>query len=376
MKYKVTCLTPTLVSGGEKLAPIDYMVWKDQVNVLDQSRIFRLLAKGPRLEGYLRQLKTATRLDFASWGGFAQNYAGRRVPFENAAYSEYWNKAPVESLSIPTFAEDTRGSYLPGAAIKGALRTGLMIAGMRDNSVPELAARYGGTERPPRRAAEAIEEQSVGSRTRYFGAGDSTPVPSSVFKIYLVRTSTLQTKGAGFQLAWKQSPRGAVQRAEESTPAFVEMAVPGTSFDGAWNEHAFLDDPEVRRVLRWRDPVTREGIFRAANHYAARQLDAHAHYAEITGLANLTTQIGLLRDSLAKAEANGTCLLSVGWGAGFLGKSALLDTATADAKKILQAQNTYSRAIASGLPFPKTRRIVFLNNQPGTLPGWVELQAG
>ena len=58
------------------------MVWKDHVNVLDQWRIFRLLAKGPRLEGYLSQLKKAEKLDFASWGGFAQNYAGRRIPFE------------------------------------------------------------------------------------------------------------------------------------------------------------------------------------------------------------------------------------------------------------------------------------------------------
>ncbi len=109
MKYTVTCLTPTLVGDGHKLSPIDYMVWKDQVNVLDQTRIFRLLAKGPRLEGYLTQLKRATKLDFASWGGFAQNFAGRRIPFENAAYSAYWNRAPAESLSIPTFAEGRFG---------------------------------------------------------------------------------------------------------------------------------------------------------------------------------------------------------------------------------------------------------------------------
>jgi len=29
--------------------------------------------------------------------------------------------------------------------------------------------------------------------------------------------------------------------------------------------------------------------------------------------------------------------------------------------------------LAGNLPFPKTRRIVFLNNRPATLPGWVEL---
>ena len=50
MRYKVTALTPLLVGDGNELSPIDYMVWKDQVNVLDQTRIFKLLARGPRLE--------------------------------------------------------------------------------------------------------------------------------------------------------------------------------------------------------------------------------------------------------------------------------------------------------------------------------------
>jgi hypothetical protein len=80
MRYRLKCLTPLLVGDGRKLSPIDYMVWKDHVDVLDQWRIFRLLAKGPRLEGYLSQLKRADKLDFASWGGFAQNFAGRRIP--------------------------------------------------------------------------------------------------------------------------------------------------------------------------------------------------------------------------------------------------------------------------------------------------------
>jgi len=76
MKYKLTALTPLLVGDGRELSPVDYMVWKDQVNVLDQWRIFRLLAKGPRLDSYLTQLKNAEKLDFATWGGFAQNFAG------------------------------------------------------------------------------------------------------------------------------------------------------------------------------------------------------------------------------------------------------------------------------------------------------------
>ena len=51
MRYRLSCLTPLLVGDGRRLSPIDYMVWKDQVNVLDQRRIFRLLSKCPVCAG-------------------------------------------------------------------------------------------------------------------------------------------------------------------------------------------------------------------------------------------------------------------------------------------------------------------------------------
>ncbi|MCU1257575.1 MAG: CRISPR-associated protein Csm5 family [Bryobacterales bacterium] len=374
MKYTVTCLTPTLVGDGHKLSPIDYMVWKDQVNVLDQTRIFRLLSKGPRLEGYLTQLKRATKLDFASWGGFAQNFAGRRIPFESAAYSEYWNRAQIESLSIPTFAEGALGPYLPATSIKGALRTGMLSGAIKDNTVAELVQRFQG-DRPPRHPGEVLEDQLIGTRTRYFAASDSRPAPVSAFKIYLLRTSTLQQQAPGsYKLGWKQSPRGAVdgKRPEDSTPAFAEMASPGSAFEGTWNEKHFFDMPEVRRILRWSQPVTRENVFAAANQYAAKQLDIHKSYAEWTGLPLLLKQVERLQSKLAQARENGTCVLSIGWGGGFPSKS-VLDPATPEARKILEKQPLYQRAIQSGLPFPKTRRIVFLDNQPASLPGWVEL---
>src|SRR5215469_15947728 len=289
MKYKITCLTPTLIGDGQRLAPIDYMVWKDHVNVLDQRRIFRLLAKGPRLDGYLAQLKKADKLDFASWGGFAQNFAGRRIPFENGAYAAYWNRATGDSLHIPTFASGASGPYLPATALKGALRTGMLFANWREGMLQEVLGRVQG-ERVPRRPAEIVEDRALGSaganRMRYVSAGDSGTVAPSIFKIYLLRTSTLQPKGPQFALGWKQSPRGAVDggRPEESTPAFAEMAVPGSTFEGDWNEKTFFLEPEVRRMVRWPEAYKREKVFEAANVYAAGLLALQRHYAGLAGL--------------------------------------------------------------------------------------------
>jgi CRISPR-associated protein Csm5 len=378
MRYRVTCLTPLLVGDGRKLAPIDYMVWKDHVNVLDQWRIFRLLAKGPRLEGYLAQLKKADKLDFASWGGFAQNFAGRRIPFENAAYSAYWNRAVGESLHIPTFASGASGPYLPGTALKGALRTGMLFAHWRDGMLQEVLQRVKG-ERVPRRPAEIVEDHALGSsgasRMRYVSAGDSATVPTAQFKVYLLRTSTLQPRGAQYALGWKQSPRGAVDgaRPEESTAAFAEMAPPGSTFEGDWSEKSFLLEPEVRRQVRWPESLNRGKVFEAANVYAAGLLALQRQYAAMAGLGLLDKSLEELEQRLAQAREKGACLLALGWGGGLLAKSSWLDTTNPEYRQILQQFALYNRALASNLPFPKTRRIVFLNNKPATLPGWVEL---
>ncbi len=378
MRYRLTCLTPLLVGDGRKLSPIDYMVWKDHVNVLDQWRIFRLLAKGPRLEGYLTQLKKADKLDFASWGGFAQNFAGRRVPFESTAYSAYWNRASGDSLHIPTFASGASGPYLPATAIKGGLRTGMVFANWRDGMLQEVAARAKG-DRPPRRPAESIEDQALGSagasRMRFAGAGDSAVVATQEFKIYLLRTSTLLPRGAGFALGWKTSPRGAVDggRPDESTPWFAEMANPGAVFEGDWNEKTALLQPEIRRTIRWPESLSRARIFESANVYAAGLIALQRQYASWAGLGLLDRSMEELEQRLAAARDGGSCLLCLGWGGGLTAKSAWLDANNPDYRQILQQYSLYNRALASNLPFPKTRRIVFLNNRPATLPGWVEL---
>ncbi len=379
MRYRLTCLTPLLVGDGRKLSPIDYMVWKDQVNVLDQWRIFRLLAKGPRLDGYLSQLKRADKLDFASWGGFAQNFADRRIPFESPAYSAYWNRAAGESLHIPTFAAGASGPYLPGAAIKGALRTGMVFANWKSGMLNELSARVQG-ERVPRRLAEASEEQALGnagiSRMRLISVADSAPVNNAQFKIYLLRVSTLQPRGSSYALAWKQSPRGAVEgaRPEDSTPVFAEMAPPGSVFEGAWQEKTFFTQPDIRRVVRWQESFDRSRVFEAANDYAARLLALHKQYAVWTGLDILGRQIDELEKRLADARQADQCLLSIGWGGGLLSKSAWLDTSDPTYRQILQQVSLYGKALGSNLPFPKTRRILFMNNKPATLPGWALLE--
>jgi len=380
MTYRLTCLTPTLVGDGQRLSPIDYMVWKDHVNVLDQWRIFRLLAKGPRLEGYLSQLKKAEKLDFASWGGFAQNYAGRRIPFEHPSSAQYWERTHAENLFIPTFATGPSGPYLPGTAIKGAFRTGVVYGRITERLVSDLASRAEAEGRLPRRPAISVEEAALGSSDadplRVISAYDSKTIPASAFRIFLLRTSTLESRAAGrYDLAWKQIPRGSVKRAEDSTPIFAEMAVPGTVFEGEWRQNAFLSGAEIGRALHRRAPINPGALFEMVNACTEHLLRIQKQYAEWTGLALLKSTVEQLETRLAQVrEARRGCVLPLGWGAGFLSKVAILNTQDENYRGILKQVGLYARAIQSGLPFPKTRRIVFLGNQPASLPGFVHLE--
>jgi len=377
MNYKLTALTPLLVGDGRELSPIDYMVWKDQVNVLDQNRIFKLLSRGPRLDGYLAQLRKATKLDFASWGGFAQNFSQRRVPFETAEAASLWNSAAPESLFIPTFAANYRGAYLPGSALKGALRGGLVFSRWSANVIERAAAAMEG-DRLPRRVGESSETSAHASQMRVFGAADSDPVPVTSFKIYLSRTASLDLRQPDKpQLVWKVAGRGSVaaQRANEATPVFAEMAIPGTAFSGKCEEHVFLKQPDLARSLGWRAAPDIETIIAAANKYAASQLDLHAQYAQATGLTVLQQTVDHLRAELETAQATpNSCLLCLGWGGGFLSKVSFHDTETDAYRKILRAIPSIGKAIRDKILFPKTRRVVFIEGKPAALPGWAVLQ--
>jgi CRISPR-associated protein Csm5 len=366
MNYRVTILTPTLVGSGDRLSPVDYMVWKDHVNVLDQYRIFKLLSKGPRLDGYLNQLHKAEKLDFASWGGFAQNYAGRRIPLESALLTPVWERARAEHCHIPEFTAGPQGRYLPATAIKGALRTALLHS-LWKNKLDDRHERFSkilAGDRIPRRLAADSEEQTLGAggndRMRKFAVSDSAPLPDSAFKVYLLRTAALTAspKGGGFDLGWKGMGRALDdRRREESTPYFAEMATPGSAFTGKWNGEGFPD------------------LLAAANAWSGQLLDIQRGFAERAKLAALTSTLGQLREHLDAARASrSACLLTLGWGGGLLSKSATLDTESEAARKVFRALPYYSRAIQTGLPFPKTRKVLFAGGHPVALPGWALLQ--
>lgn len=361
MRYRLTILTPTIAGDGQRLAPIDYMVWKDHVNVLDQNKIFRLLAKGPRLDGYLMQIKKAERLDFTQWGGYAQNYALRRVAFESPACTPAWNEARIEDLFMPTFARNAQGSYLPGSVIKGAVRA--LVVQMRTTAamVADVA------EKMPRRPGLAVEERAVGGgratdRLRVLSFSDSSNLPADRFKIYQLRVASPVRRGNDVVFTWKQGSK------------FAEMAAPGATFEGTFDPNTFLTQSEIAAGFRWGSESV-ESLMETANQGSIRLLEAQANYLR---RLNLTKVVEETRRALDRAQSlAGTgrgCVLQLGWATGMPAKSATADPGAGAHRAILENTGFYGSALKSGLPFPKSRKIVFANGQAASLPGMVLLE--
>jgi hypothetical protein len=131
----------------------------------------------------------------------------------------------------------------------------------------------------------------------------------------------------------------------------------------------------VREHLRKRDQSAPERVFKAANEHAAELLAAQRRYAEAAGLPRLRSGLDVLTSRLEEVRQRpGLCLLNLGWAGGFLGKAAFLDTGNDDYRRILRRIPLYERAIRTGIPFPKTRKIVWEGGQPSTLPGWALLE--
>lgn len=347
MKYRLTCLTPTLVGDGDALAPIDYMVWKDQVNILNQTKIFQLLARGPRLEEYLTQIKRAEKLDFDSWGGFAQSYAERRIPFEHPTAAKNWDSFRAEQLFIPTFASRERRAYLPASALRGVLRTAMLASRMNAGALQNLG------DRP---SARGLEKQFLGSPSndalRGLAISDSGPVNGQT-AIYQVKAATIEQRGPG-QMApgWKPQQVN-----------FAEMAAPGATFEGAWTE----------TVSRGPRSASVKTILQSAKEFSRAVLGAHLLYAKACRLAKLEESLVALEARLA-ALGPDACLVPLGWGTGYLAKTAWPHPEDAGLRKVLGELPYYARAIRSGLPFPKTRRVVMMAGQAATLPGWAEIE--
>lgn len=325
-RFRLTVITPALAGSGEELTPIDYMVWQNEVRVLDQEKIFRLLARNPRLEGYLDQLRKSERLDWAQWGGYAQSYSSERIPFASAGLAATWEKSRNDDLYIPRFTRSAGRGVIHGSALKGAIRTAWLL-GILDEAK---------TEALWKEQAKAPRLDHVLGRPS-FSVGDAR-AGADPFRIFQSRVLVLRGKEKPSE--WKPGQQ------------FVEMARPGATFDGRASLPEACVEPVRVQARRW--------------------IAQHAAYAKLAALKPLQESV----ERLVKAEAElaeGSLLLPLGWGTGLATKALLPKAETAEMRMLVGRMPGVRKGPLPDLPFPKTRRLAIDGAGSAALCGWVRL---
>ncbi|MBI2690197.1 MAG: type III-A CRISPR-associated RAMP protein Csm5 [Acidobacteria bacterium] len=337
-RYRLTVLSPTLTGSGELLTPIDYMVWQNEVRVLDQERIFKLLARNPRLESYLEQLRKADRLEWSQWGGYAQNYSSARIPFASGGLSAIWEKARTEDLHIPRFAHGGGRRLLPGSAVKGAFRTAWLNGALEPERARKVWAECAAAGLRWKTLA-ALD--AAGGRKALDGlAFTDARTPADTFRVYQTRVLVLRAESKSGPSEWKPGQQ------------FAEMAKPGAVFEG-------------RGAL---PPGTGEAL----RVQARRVIAGHIAFARHAALKPLAEAVDKLRDEESRLTGD-SAIFELGWGAGFRSKTLAPDLSTPEARMALTGMPGIRKSVVPGLPFPKTRRIAIDGGGGAALCGWVRL---
>jgi CRISPR-associated protein Csm5 len=337
-RFRLTVLSPLQAGSGELLTPIDYMIWQNEVRVLDQERIFKLLARSPRLESYLDHLRKGEKLEWSQWGGYAQSYSSARIPFASGGLASILEKARTEDLHIPRFAHGGGRRVLPGSALKGAFRTAWLGGAIEPEKAKKLWSECA-AEGLRWRTLSALD--AAGGRRALDGlAFSDARTPADSFRIYQTRVLVLRMESKSGPSEWKPGQQ------------FAEMARPGAVFEG-------------RGAL----PA---GVSEALRVQARRAIADQAAFAKHAALKPLLENVEKLRDEESRLGGD-ACLFPLGWGAGFQSKTLAPDISTPEARMAISGIPGIRKAVVPGLPFPKTRRIALDGGGGAALCGWVRL---
>jgi CRISPR-associated protein Csm5 len=283
--------------------------------------------------------------------------------------------------------------YLPGSALKGALRTALLAAiaekdqGVR-RALGEAARRPGnpngkGVDTQVQQAAFRIGKgDAVDDVLRHLHVPD-VPIPPAAVAVVEVKIASMNRESGW---GWKPRKRGDANLPDPNDrmalATFVEVVNPGTVLAVPLRIDArSLRETRGQDFRKWAPFLLDGGLLDAVRTHGDRLLHAETTMWERSRPRDATAKaLAALR-----TKANGDAVLPVGWGIGWRGMTgaalewidgdaARRDDANAKDPATLAAAREAHRRTMSGreqFVFPKSRRLAIDRGEPALPLGWV-----
>jgi len=355
MRAEITVLTPLHISSGERIDSSEYLLDEcfervDMLSLVDDPAF--------NLELYVKS-------------GVVHDSLKRRY----SLYSAYIHPSTKNSLSAAK-KRGARGKsevlehiksyinvYVPGSSLKGAIRTALLMWALKkDHSLMEHVRRAVDVcKEGDKGAARSLEKAVFGTdphndilRALIISDSNELEIHPGVLSVEDVRVSPLK--------------RGAVQM-------FVEAIRPNTRLNATLRVDEFLLERVPSELGFMRRSYLLEELSQACNAFAREVIEHELDYFETLGseFASIVEQYEGLRERLASVP-KGTFLLRVGWGAGYISH-----TIGALAKKEKVPVTRIVKTVGRKPPlqrFPTSRKVVYRDEMPSSVLGWLEVKTG
>jgi CRISPR-associated protein Csm5 len=365
-RYKLTIevLTPLHIGSGHKL-------WRDLDYVARNGRTWVI------------NHETLLEATLDEYGTFDNRLLSRPIP-ELLRDEDYRPDSPYFRYIMPGMPvnrplseqiKDVWGRpYLPGSSVKGALRT-LLLWGIFKANEEKGPLAYPAfsdlDDKDSRRAAQRIEIKQFAPKAknsrevpnkdvlRALQVGDSTPLTPDVLRVMTARVYPTGAKG------------------KSGVDVDVEAIRVGSVFelDVTIDEYGFADQ-KAKEQLGW-DKLRRllHNIPKIGQFHACQRIvgDEKQYYERKGGPAKaldfykrLKTQLGSLNE--------GEWFMQIGWGAGWNSKTLndRLSLQKQFEQSVVWHYNLDRGKHMAGEPFPSSRKLIVLQNQPAVPMGWVK----
>ena len=363
LRLGLEILTPVQTgTGGNLVQQIDYIDQGGQVFVVDQARTFAALASGDQT---LDAVLSGARLDdLVSLAGprhgqiLPSLHGARGVPREFRAQLK-------DAFLRP---------YLPGTALKGAIRTALFAALLRQ--YPPDAYQHLLPTASTRMAAKKLSDRAFGAspnqdRLRALHVGDALFQPDDL-RLADILWLNLTGRAEPYQARWRNmATRTSVHRWQDAPGLYAEMLAPGTlapvtlQWDGfLLSDPAWSGDVADPAILPRTFADLRDTLNAQARHRLTREIDFYRTYRQDGPLQQCQGLLALLEREPDAAY------LQLAWGSGWRGMTG--DWLAEEDRERMRGLYREMRG-RDGMPFPKTRRLAVWNHQPCLPLGWLRL---
>ena len=369
---KIPCsieiLTPVHIGSGVKLANgIDFTATRDTVTIVPQSVLMDYLEDNPdQLEKFIQSGYKLDRINV----------------------SEIGKKYPINRDRVFDIAEFERNGfgkpYIPGSSIKGAIRTILLRKRFNElspNEQTNLLKQVNSTKKEW--ASEPIVKKLLGDSSnenlmRALEIFDAEFNEVSLEKVLILSLSNNEATA----YKWKKMGQEAMNQDDPSraTSIFVEALPIGAKGYSSISLSKFLfNNPEAKQQLKFSEPSLSsiESFVKTINNYSLEKLNKEkAFFQKLNSskkLNELLKNIDTLITETSKLQKD-EIILRLSWGSGWKGMTGdyLDDNWLSIFRKKYGGRQGMGKTEFK--IFPKTRRIVFEDNIPKYLTGWIKIK--